>query len=89
MHVGRPNPERFIPDCLPIKDCWSRDMADSLYARGLITWDGHGHVLTEDGDAICDRLVTGQEVPEEWWNDGRTDKSNERSPYPTDAIIKP
>jgi hypothetical protein len=74
MHVGQPSPERFIPDCLAINECWSREMEDSLYTRGLVTWDGHQHVLTGDGDAIRDRLVTGQDVPEEWWNDDRAGK---------------
>lgn len=68
LHIGRRGPEWPIPDCLPIEKCFSRDIANELDRRSLVAWDGHGFCLTDKGQAIFDKLVTGQPVPDEWWS---------------------
>jgi hypothetical protein len=51
-----------------MSECDAAGAIDALIAYRLLDWDGRVFVLTDDGQAIYDRLVTGQDIPDQWWN---------------------
>jgi hypothetical protein len=68
LHTGRPGDDWPLPpECLPFEETLSVDIRQ-LVERDLLDWTGKGFVLTDRGQAIYDRLITGQPVPDDWWN---------------------